>query len=74
VHTEETAHGTVVPARIEKISVVPGDVADMCASAMRIAELTTGRKLRMFKDKVNFKFPGGGGFLAHQVPCRQKIT
>lgn len=66
VHTEETAHGTVVPARIEKISVVSGEVADMCAKAMRIAERTTGRKLRMFKDKINFKFPGGGGFLAHQ--------
>jgi hypothetical protein len=57
----------VVPARIEKISIVPGEVADMCAKAMRIAERTTGRKLRMFKDKINFKFPGGGGFLAHQV-------
>lgn len=55
-----------VPARIERFTEVAGPLQGLAAVAQKYAETATGRALLPFKDKINFKYPGGGGFLAHQ--------
>lgn len=65
-HYETLGNGRTVPARIEHGAFLFPEIATVAAEAQTVAEAVVGRKLRLFKDKVNFKFPGGGTFLAHQ--------
>eukprot|EP00038_Savillea_parva_P007539 m.170864 g.170864 ORF g.170864 m.170864 type:complete len:242 (+) comp13300_c0_seq1:51-776(+) len=66
VHKEKLPDGSVVPARIERFCIIPGPLADATEAARKVAEKVTGRSLRTFKDKINFKYPGGGTFMPHQ--------
>lgn len=63
---ERLAGGREVPARVERLSQVPGPIQELTKLAKERAEHVTHRRLRLFKDKINFKFPGGAGFLPHQ--------
>ena len=63
---EEIVEGHRVPARVEGVVHVKGALGDLVTLAHKFAENATGRELAVFKDKVNFKRPGGGGFVAHQ--------
>ena len=43
------------------------DLSDFVSGAISpYLELLTGEKWVLFKDKLNFKWPGGGGFTCHQ--------
>eukprot|EP00037_Helgoeca_nana_P009320 m.81777 g.81777 ORF g.81777 m.81777 type:complete len:269 (-) comp19501_c0_seq2:3589-4395(-) len=66
VHKEKLADGSIKPARIERFVLVPGPLEEANEVARKAAEKVTGRRLNTFKDKVNFKYPGGGTFKPHQ--------
>lgn len=67
VRHQEYAAGKVVPARIERVTRAPGPLATLADAALLIARGVSGiPELAYFKDKVNFKHPHGGTFLAHQ--------
>ena len=63
---EEMVGGHKVPARIEGVAETPGALGALARLAQVQAEQATGTKLALFKDKINFKHPGGGHFVAHQ--------
>ena len=63
---EETVNGVRVPARIEGVAGTRGALAELTRLAQIQTEAACGRKLALFKDKINFKHPGGGQFVAHQ--------
>jgi len=63
----ELVEGKRTPIRVERLIDRSKVVTDVCEQAQRLAEAVCGRKLKVFKDKVNAKNPNGGGhFLAHQ--------
>lgn len=69
LHFEETADGKRMPARVERLDEVPGScVQRLVANLLPMTRARFGvvGVLRPFKTKVNFKFPGGGGYKAHQ--------
>ncbi len=65
-HFEQTAGGAVI-ARTERFadvheglgSLLRGDVAELVGAIV-------GEPVALFKEKVNYKYPGGAGFAAHQ--------
>jgi len=67
VHHEQTAKGEVNICRVENFchhlpgwgTLAFGVVQDLVSQAF-------GERAVLFKDKLNFKGPGGGGFLLHQ--------
>jgi hypothetical protein len=63
---EEIVNGVKVPARIEGVADTDGALGQLARMAQGQAEAASGRKLAVFKDKINFKHPGGGQFVAHQ--------
>ncbi len=63
---EEVINGVKVPARIEGVADTAGALGKLARMAHGQAESASGRKLSVFKDKINFKHPGGGHFVAHQ--------
>lgn len=65
-YEETTPAGNKVPARIEGIADTQGPLGALVRAAQQHAEFACGRPLALFKDKVNFKHPGGGHFVAHQ--------
>jgi ectoine hydroxylase-related dioxygenase (phytanoyl-CoA dioxygenase family) len=63
----ETIDGKVRPARAERLVDVPrSSIQNIAEKARVLAEQATGCNLTLFKDKVNFKYPNSGAFLAHQ--------
>jgi len=65
-HFEETGSGPVV-ARSERFADDHGDLGRFVRGGVAsiVADLT-GAEAVLFKEKVNYKHPGGGGFAAHQ--------
>lgn len=60
--------GTRVLSRIERFVEYEQDLSAL-VSDPRIVDLTSallGDRAVLFKDKINFKMPGGGGFTPHQ--------
>ncbi len=65
-YAEETATGPAI-CRTENVSVCHAGIAELVAGELRsIAADALGTSARDFKDKINYKHPGGAGFLAHQ--------
>jgi len=63
---EETAHGTV-PCRTENVSACHAGLRHLVEGPLReVAVEAAGVDVVDFKDKVNYKHPGGGGFSPHQ--------
>jgi hypothetical protein len=63
---EEVVKDQKMPARIEGVAETTGALGELARQAKARAEEATDRKLALFKDKINFKHPGGGHFVAHQ--------
>jgi hypothetical protein len=63
---EEMVNGQKVPARIEGVSETTGALGQLAQLAKQQAEKVCGHELALFKDKINFKYPGAGQFVAHQ--------
>ena len=70
VHHEQTSKGDQRLARVENFCGIHrawnkicrhGDVASIVSQAFG-----TNERAVLFKDKINFKLPGGAGFLCHQ--------
>ena len=54
-------------SRVEDMTNSVEDLSDFVSGAISpYLELLTGEKWVLFKDKLNFKWPGGGGFTCHQ--------
>lgn len=65
-YAEATAHGPVT-SRTENLSACHAGIATLVDTTLReIAEEALGGPAVAFKDKVNYKQPGGAGFLPHQ--------
>jgi ectoine hydroxylase-related dioxygenase (phytanoyl-CoA dioxygenase family) len=54
--------------RIENFAPFHPQLADLLAGDLLVGAVSSllGERAVLFKDKVNFKLPGGGGFEAHQ--------
>jgi len=63
-----TAPGTRVVQRIEDVTPFHGGFRALFRQGRMNAAVATllGEPAVLFKDKINFKMPGGGGFKAHQ--------
>ena len=63
-----TAPGTRVLARIEKFVEYDATLADVVLDPRLVDAASTliGDRAVLFKDKINFKMPGGAGFTPHQ--------
>lgn len=53
-------------SRIEKIVPFHEGFAALCAALQRPVEELMGEPAALFKEKINFKMPGGDGFKPHQ--------
>ena len=62
------APGARVLSRIEKFVECDGDLARLVFDDRIVgpASALLGEPAVLFKDKINFKMPGGGGFTPHQ--------
>ena len=66
-HYAEATAGGVAICRTENPSACNAVIAALVEGPLRaIAEDALGEPVEAFKDKVNFKRPGGAGFLPHQ--------
>jgi hypothetical protein len=65
-YAEQTAHGPAI-CRTENVSACRPDVRALVDGTLRaIASARLGVEVAAFKDKINYKQPGGAGFLPHQ--------
>lgn len=65
-YAEATPSGPVI-CRTENVSACHRGLADLVDGPLRgVAESAVGQPLVAFKDKVNYKQPGGAGFSPHQ--------
>jgi hypothetical protein len=65
-YAEQTSRGPVI-CRTENVSACHAGVASLVATALRdCAAEALGVPVTDFKDKVNYKQPGGAGFRPHQ--------
>jgi len=65
-YAEQTAHGPAI-CRTENVSVCHGGIASLVAGPLTaLAEDHFGAPALAFKDKLNYKQPGGAGFSPHQ--------
>jgi len=65
-YAEQTAGGPRI-CRTENVSVCHPGIASLVAGPLlRLAEAYFGAPAEAFKDKVNYKQPGGAGFSPHQ--------
>ena len=66
-HFEQTDHGPVV-ARSERFADEHRELGDFIRGSLIGDTLTAlfGEPALLFKEKVNYKYPGGGGFAPHQ--------
>jgi hypothetical protein len=65
-YAEATAAGPAI-CRTENVSACHGDVAALVDGALRdVASAAIGEPVVAFKDKINYKQPGGAGFRPHQ--------
>ncbi len=62
----QTDQGTDLVSRIEKMSPFHSGFADLAHALMGPAGQLLGEKAVLFKEKINFKMPGGDGFKPHQ--------
>ena len=55
-------------ARVENFLQYHPNMNDVADHIIRqiVSDLWDGDEAILFKEKINFKLPGGGGFLAHQ--------
>ena len=65
-YAEATAHGPAI-CRTENVSACHAGVASLSTGVLRdLAAGLLGEPATDFKDKLNYKQPGGAGFLPHQ--------
>ncbi len=65
-YRERTVHGEA-PCRTENASACHWGIAALVEGPLReLAEAALGITVDAFKDKLNYKHPGGGGFSPHQ--------
>ena len=65
-YAEATAHGPAI-CRTENVSACHAGVAGLSTGVLRdLAAGLLGEPATDFKDKLNYKQPGGAGFLPHQ--------
>src|SRR6478752_10242811 len=65
-YAEQTAHGAAI-CRTENVSACRADVRALVDGPLRaIATARLGVEAEAFKDKINYKQPGGAGFRPHQ--------
>jgi hypothetical protein len=65
-YAEETTNGAAI-CRTENVSTCHRGVADIVDGPLRdLATSRLGREAQAFKDKINYKQPGGAGFRPHQ--------
>jgi hypothetical protein len=65
-YAEQTAHGPAI-CRTENVSACRPDVRTLVDGPLReVAGARLGADAVAFKDKINYKQPGGAGFLPHQ--------
>jgi hypothetical protein len=65
-YAEQTPHGPAI-CRTENVSACQVDVRALVDGRLRaIASARLGTDVTAFKDKINYKQPGGAGFLPHQ--------
>lgn len=63
----EQIDGTVAVCRTENVSACHAGVAELVAGPLRdVAARALGEAAAAFKDKINYKQPGGAGFRPHQ--------
>jgi hypothetical protein len=76
VHHERSAHdGAVRICRVENFCYHKPAWAELCFGIVQdCVSQAFGEPAVLFKDKVNYKGPGGGGFLLHQVPVSRLIA
>ena len=76
VHHERSAHdGAVRICRVENFCYHKPAWAELCFGIVHdCVSQAFGEPAVLFKDKVNYKGPGGGGFLLHQVPVSRLIA
>ena len=65
-YAEATANGPAI-CRTENVSACHRGVAELVDGALRdVASNAIGERVVAFKDKINYKQPGGAGFRPHQ--------
>ena len=65
-YAEQTANGPAI-CRTENVSACDPIVAGLVEGVLRgVAEDAVGSAVVAFKDKLNYKQPGGAGFSPHQ--------
>jgi len=65
-YAEQTERGPAI-CRTENVSACASDVANLVEGVLRtVAEDALGEPAVAFKDKLNYKQPGGAGFSPHQ--------
>jgi ectoine hydroxylase-related dioxygenase (phytanoyl-CoA dioxygenase family) len=65
-YAEQTPRGVAI-CRTENVSACHAGIANLVDGALRAhAEAALGEPVTAFKDKINYKQPGGAGFRPHQ--------
>lgn len=59
-------NGQPIVKRIENLSINHAGFASLAELVRRAIERLVGERMVLYKEKVNYKLPGGGGYKAHQ--------
>jgi ectoine hydroxylase-related dioxygenase (phytanoyl-CoA dioxygenase family) len=65
-YRERTGDGSVRLCRVERFTEVYPSAGDLLDAAHLIAAAAFGAAAVLMKDKLNIKYPGGGGYRCHQ--------
>lgn len=65
-HEKSLVDGTDIVSRIENISPFHAGYRELTKVLQKPASQLLGEKAVLFKEKINFKMPGGDGFKPHQ--------
>ncbi len=68
IHHRETTAAGIQPARTENILPYHGGLRQLITSGVVLDTVSAllGETAVIYKEKINYKYPGGGGFAAHQ--------
>jgi len=67
LHWELGAEGSKQLCRVENFADYHSGIGDLCRGPLRgLCTQVFGKEAALFKEKINFKLPGGAGFAAHQ--------